>query len=459
MSKARLTYRFDNGRDPANKPSGQQPEIIPLQKEEYKVMDSGPELNQFTTHYGEWKSPFDEETEKIEKLIRESAGTRSHKQQHQQPHQQPPAKATAASFASSNLEAEQERLNAASYEMDERDYEYDYSPGYSHDPPPPPRMERAAAEDYNGYKAASYSSGNRQPVVDGSARYVRYSKTPWLKVGAAVAGAVATGVLLGLLVLSLFNSDQLPPASDQRVTEGSMPVGTPVEGGSDQGDTANPGAAPAAAGDGVQVQIPAKTYTILQNGGFSQAEGAETAVKELLDKGLAGVREDLDKHYVYAGIAADRTAAASLSLPLQNQQVEIYVKTYTLPAVPSIRWEGNTETLLTYLAQSDQLVQIISGMTAVHLEGTALTPMEEASLQTLKEKHEAWTASAAAVNSEAPDEIKPILQKLDTAMNTAKQSIDEYRRNPSAAMLWQAQTSLLQFVLAEKELLQMIEAS
>lgn len=449
MSKARLTYRLDAGRRNSNPNSTNQPDIIPLRQEEFKVIDNGQELNQFTNDFGAWKSPFDEETERIEKLIRESSGRMAAEQDNRTDrvtgHWEGPPPGTGT--ADRNAARQEAVAGAGTGYLDRGhvilDEEVD-EPYYGDGHAQAPRQESARFE---------------QPIVSTSTRYMRYSRTPWLKVGAAVAGAVGTGVLLGFLVLSLFNGGEASKVPESQVAEGTVPVeGTP-EGGAASTATSTGGTDDELLTGGVQVQIPAKTYSILQNGGFSQEEGADTAMNDLLDKGLAGVKEQLDKHYVYAGIAADRTAASSLSLPLQNQQIEVYVKNYTLPAVNSIHWEGNTETLQTYLAQSDQLVQIISGMTAVHLEGAALTPMEENSLQTLKEKHEAWIATSAEVNSEAPDEIKPILQKLDSAMNTAKQSIDEYKRNPSAAMLWQAQTSLMQFVLAEKELLQKLDAN
>ena len=48
---------------------------------------------------------------------------------------------------------------------------------------------------------------------------------------------------------------------------------------------------------------------------------------------------------------------------------------------------------------------------------------------------------------------------MSNAMNTAVISLDEYQKNPSAAYLWQAQSSILQYILAEKTLLTSIAAN
>src|SRR5690606_14597874 len=49
--------------------------IIPLTPEEFEVVEEKseqPPLNQFTADFGSWSSPFDEETERVERMIRET---------------------------------------------------------------------------------------------------------------------------------------------------------------------------------------------------------------------------------------------------------------------------------------------------------------------------------------------------------------------------------------------------
>jgi stage II sporulation protein B len=103
-------------------------------------------------------------------------------------------------------------------------------------------------------------------------------------------------------------------------------------------------------------------------------------------------------------------------------------------------------------------VQMIGGLSLVHLGEEQPTPPDAATMTTLKQAHEEWTSSAAAISQHTPKESQDIMQQMRTAMNTAKLAIDEYEKNPAAAMLWQAQRNLLQFILAEKELLSSLSA-
>ncbi len=92
MSKARITYRLDDSRQNMNKqPSVERSErkVVPLHAEETAkigqedgekaekkraVNDRRPILNQFTSDFGSWSSPFDEETLRLEQMIRQSGG-------------------------------------------------------------------------------------------------------------------------------------------------------------------------------------------------------------------------------------------------------------------------------------------------------------------------------------------------------------------------------------------------
>jgi stage II sporulation protein B len=123
-----------------------------------------------------------------------------------------------------------------------------------------------------------------------------------------------------------------------------------------------------------------------------------------------------------------------------------------------MKWDGNAESVQTYFSQADQLVQMLSGITLVHLEESELTAISDATLQSVKSTFDSWTSSSALVFNDATENVKPALQKLTNAMNTAKRSLDEYKKIPSLEMLWQIQTNILQFIITEKSLLSDIAA-
>lgn len=458
-NQTRITYRLDANRR-MEKERRQQEEngkVIPLYEEEYRVMEEGgalqpPErtnraatindyqpLETFKTDYGGWNSPFDAETERIEELIRRSEARRERRPE------QPDRERSAGNNRPEVEEPDMERYDGQTGYYDSR-YAYE--------------SERRRYSDRDAYEG---------PEVVGP-RYVRHSRPPWIKVTAAVAGAAATGIVLGLLALTFFSGDGMKaPESLEALLEGGkkapsaakdVPASSANAG--NQTGTAN-GASAAAAGQTfgqeTALSLPAKTYLLLQNGSFAGPQGAEQAVGELQQKGFAAVAEKADRHYVYVGLASDKDSAQALGKQLQAAKVDIYVKAYALPAMSKARWTGDGETLKSYLDQSDKLLQMFSKLTLLHLEEAKPTPIDDSTLQAVKAAHETWSALANQVAQKAPEETKPALSQMNNALNAAKQSIDQYKKNPSPAMLWQAQNGMLQFLMAEKSLLGMIAVS
>jgi len=440
-NKARITYRLDPNRDPRSRDKEEREDegkIIPLYQEEYRVVEEreaggrGAEerqkpreirdyqpLNQYTSDYGAWNSPYDAETQRIEELIRESQARTGRDRE--------------------------EPLDRA-YRPIPEEALYDGQTGYFEKEPE--YTYRREQEEWTG------------PIVTGP-RYVRHNRPPWAKISLSVAGAAVTGVLLGFFVLSMFSGDGLtvpegkqaePKTVQATPQQESKPAGATV-----QKDTTGTGTA-AASGKEAAFVYAGKAYTVLQYGSFAGVQGADQAKSELTKKGFAAASEQSgDKYFVYAGIATDRDHALALTQQLKDQKVDYYLKTYQVPAVSSIRWNGSTTSLKAYFDQSDKLLQSMNQLTLLHLEEAKPTAMDDSTLQSLKSAHTAWVQAASAVAQEAGEDSKSLLQRMTNAMNSAKTSLDEYKKNPSEAMLWNAQTFLMQFVLAEKELLDKVK--
>ncbi|WP_135554146.1 SPOR domain-containing protein [Paenibacillus cymbidii] len=300
-------------------------------------------------------------------------------------------------------------------------------------------------------------------------RYVRHSRTPWMKIAATVVGAVITGGLLGLLVLSLFSGQSLGELTKLGGSGGSAketsattdknasaaPASASTDGKSAAGVKDSAVGANAAANT-IAVSIPAKSYVFLQNGGFAGEQGAATAQAELRKSGFAGVTEAADKYYVYAGVAGTKEDAQALSDQLKAKKFEVYLKTVTIPAASRIVWNGKAEAVQTYIAQSDKLAQMMNALTLLKLESGQTTPLEDATYQSLASAHQSWSQTVAGAAEGASSEAKAQLQKMNNALDTAKLSIDEYKKNRSIAMLWQAQSNVMDYLVAEKKLLQLV---
>jgi stage II sporulation protein B len=268
---------------------------------------------------------------------------------------------------------------------------------------------------------------------------------------------VLTGVCFGFFALNLFTGNSgidkaipLPPQSTAAQTKAAAPDGViPLP------KIQAPAALPAS------VDLPAVTYSFLQNGVFSTEKSAALAESELRKKGLAAASEAGDKYTVYVGVTANRDDALALSHKLQAQQVDVYIKNVAMPAIKQVSWNGGSKAdgLGALLAQGRQLIDKLDRQTVGHLNESRLTAPSAQDVQTLKADHQAWTGLFSGVAAGAPDTAKSTLQSMSNAMNTAVISLDEYQKNPSSAYLWQAQTSILQYILAEKSLLSAITAN
>ncbi|MFD2612563.1 SPOR domain-containing protein [Paenibacillus gansuensis] len=450
MSKARITYRFDQtGR--SNKPEPPpQGKVISLTEDEVRVTETiedtivfpagkqepervqeagkaGKEfldpqpLNQFTTDFGAWQSPFTDETYRLEKLIRESD------------HEAYPG--------AQSPEPELPRLDGES--------------GYYR--PPADLREQEFGPFYE----------DRPLRPSSKIRTVRTESVPLFKIFGSVTAAIATGALFGYVVLSLFSpgssGNLLNPmdmfggsaatnTQNSGNSGGNLPGGTEVSG--------NEGGTPSEAAAGTaEAAWPSRTYYVLQNGVFSSQEGAETAKETITGKGFPVAWEAGDKYTVFTGLADTQEQAKLLSGLLQQQQLEVYVKPFVLPAVSRILWSGEkSDAPGQYAEQSGKLVRQLAQWTQAHLQDEQATQITEAEWNALTASHQQWMKLSASASAGLPEAGRKLMAQMNTAMSNAVLSMEEYKKQPSGSYLWQAQNALLQFILAEKEWLTAISA-
>jgi stage II sporulation protein B len=484
MNKAKMTFRFNHGHGLSGskgRTEEEQPKVIQLQQEEYQVIDANStsvwppqpqsddnnvhtyysipvqqssvpvkdvpinsasfidaqSLNPYTNDYGGWQSSFDTETLRVEKLIRESS-----------------------SDSMSHSEAD--------------------------------GSESMRVPDQRGplRGVPNETLRDHQWYVPEETSYVRPNKDgSWIKVALSVVGAVGTGVAFGFLVLSMFSGDtqgtnetganpitvsQQSPGTQQNPAvadkTGGGAVVPPVKAGGDKSASTEPvpsiaASAPVSATAAVSgnaaaaVNIPAKTFTFLQSGVFSTPQGANAAQVELSRKGLSAVSGTGDKYPVYVGMTLKREEAIVLAQQFQQKKIEVILKNVELPALSKIKWNGKSaETLPAYLAQGDKLLQLISPLVLPHLSETKSTPLDNAGLQSVKTAHQAWAGLASGAAEGLPEEGKSVLLKMNSAMNAAVISLDEYKKNPSASVLWQTQNAMMQYVLVQQEVRKAIAA-
>jgi stage II sporulation protein B len=430
VNKTRLTYRIDPNEqgkiDQSNQPNQSQnqylPNVIPLNKEEFRIIelshakqsndDSVNHQQAERTAYSAWRDP-----QMMNPLSNDYA------------------------LWETPMESEVERVERAIHSGDQR-----------------PR----------------YPSHEWPELV--YAAHQRSANPPWGKLTFSMAGAALIGIVLGFFVLHLFSNDpkqsgldgtraMLEAIANEGVTGASTVAGldpskidqsaiTPV-GANNIQTTAGSLSQSKFASAGTLLEASARTFTVIQGGSYLSKQIADARVADLRKKGYAAVVEPGDQYRVYIGMAQNRDKATTLSKQLQ-QKLDLYVKSYTIPAVRSVKWNGSADSLKAYLAQTDKLLGMMSDLSLQHLADSKMKPIDEKSLQSLKTAYEAWSIVATSVADGIPNEAKMSLQKVNTSMQTAKKSLDEYNRSPSTATLWNVQSDLMQSLISGNDLLSMI---
>jgi stage II sporulation protein B len=442
MSKSTITYRFDHKHTSGKQePIREKGQIIPLHGADYKVVEesisdkkddsSSPvdlmydrqPLNQYTNDFGAWNSPFDLETEKLEEMIRESNRNQGRDQDRNQ----------------DRHDREDNFFAVEPIRENKQTYTFDSDTGY--------------------YGQMDPRQQGRESMAS---RYVRSTRTPWLKLFVSVSGAIVTGVLFGIFVLSLFMDDGSPDQTSPVGSSNNTAIvneADPSNAASGSADTKDQAGSGVVSGEAVQVDLPAQSFFILQNGVFSGIEGADAAKQDLSSKGFAASSELNDSYFVFAGISTSRDDALIMSHQLQQQELETYIKTYSIPAVDRIHWQGEqVEAVQSYFIEGNQLTKMISNLTTVHLQQDSAQSISNESMETLRSAHQTWSSMASQVNGGISEGMKPTFLKMNNAMNTAVISLEAYKKNPSFSFLWQAQTALMEYTISQKALLTGIAA-
>jgi stage II sporulation protein B len=468
MNNAKMTFRFNHGHGRGGNPerTAAEQQVIPLHQEEYQVIEDkripqilpqaqideiavptpstevhkqpasfidAQTLNSYTNDFGSWQSSFDTETLRVEKLIRESDSQTFHSK--------------TGYFDDSTQVTE--RRSSVQQEFNE------------------------PLRDHHWY------------VPEETAFVRKQRDASWIKVALSVAGAVGTGVAFGFLVLSMFSGDTSgtkgtpanstptsamaitspnPVSTDKSNASGAAVTAPIAKATGDKLSTADPTASvpvsAAAGGSAVMVvTIPSKTVTFLQSGIFSTPQGANAAQSELTKKGLAAISDTGEKFPVYVGMTLKREEAVILAQQYQQKKIEVIYKNIELPALSKIKWNAKpSDALPSYIAQGDKLLQLISPLAFTHLSEAKPTALDNTSLQSVKSAHQAWKGQTAGVNEGLSEDSKGAVQKMNTAMNAAVVSLDEYKKNNSPSVLWQTQNAMMQYVLAQKELRKTIAA-
>lgn len=315
-------------------------------------------------------------------------------------------------------------------------------------------------DDPFGRSAASWSDAEVLPdsLEEDQEAYhsvQEYRKRPphpsrWKLVG-SVASALVTGGMFGYIMLLLFNGGGMVPGSDPSVEE-AVPVFKQSVGV--DAISAKENSVPVTV---IEAQVLPQTYYLLQYGVFSTPERALQAKEELLKAGIAAGGDTEDQNRVYAGISPDREQAKLLSNQLKTQGVELYVRELELPGIEKAAYRGEGDKLTSFFQLSSSLVGKLSGLSSTLLGEGGPSTVPASDMKELNDLHQQWTQNITALPTGLSKEAAVSATSLEKAMNNAISAIGEYNKNTAKEHIWEIQSSMMEYVLREKEFIQFIK--
>ncbi|WP_264454647.1 SPOR domain-containing protein [Paenibacillus polymyxa] len=315
-------------------------------------------------------------------------------------------------------------------------------------------------EDPFGRSAASWSDAEVLPdsLEEDEEAYhsvQEYRKRPphpsrWKLVG-SVASALVTGGMFGYIMLLLFNGGGMVPGSDPSVEE-AVPVFKESVGV--DAISAKENSVPVTV---IEAQVPPQTYYLLQYGVFSTPERALQAKEELLKAGIAAGGDTEDQNRVYAGISPDREQAKLLSNQLKTQGVDLYVRELELPGFEKAAYGGEGDKLTSFFQLSSSLVGKLSGLSSTLLGEGGANTVPASDMKELNDLHQQWTQNITALPTGLSKEAAVSATSLEKAMNSAISAIGEYNKNTAKEHIWEIQSSMMEYVLREREFIQFIK--
>jgi len=299
-------------------------------------------------------------------------------------------------------------------------------------------------DPYESERSHDLDQGHNWMVETENYSYKRNRPPKGWKMIGSVSGALVTGALFGMVILSFFNKESLVKPDEMLPVNQTIAAETDQEGSA--GTTGQLG-----------VSSVGGTYYALQYGVFSSPERAEQAKLELTQAGIAAGSDPEDGNRIYAGISADREEAKLLSTRLKSQGVELYVKEIVNPEINPEIFGNKQEDVALFFNSSSALVDQLSTLSIQRLGQSvqaAIVPDMMAALQT---QHQTWMTGIKSLMPGMAADVQPVMSSMEKSMNSAITAVAEYNKNPDVVHMWAVQSNLMEYVLQQKKWLESIK--
>lgn len=321
--------------------------------------------------------------------------------------------------------------------------------------PKEPRQDVILPVDEGGNE--HHTPGGRRPIIVPD--WVR--DQGWAKTLLSTGGAVAIGLLFGLLVLTVFNQEQVTQ-SYQAVLSDTVHTLTAQE--PEPKSATDPGAAltkpvssqTQAPGQEVKLKLPDEKLFVAQAGAFQPDVPREDVVMPLKDAGLPHLLyKGSDKQYLFAAGSPNRDAVLGFASILKQKGIDVYVKEMTFPGIDkavSLQAATTGEKLPDvngFLQNGWKIAKTLSLQSGA-VVSTAQPPLSKEEEAQLKEQHRQFLEESRLLQTS--EQWQPMINGMVNGINqamTAQGKMAEAaaaKKQASAeSYAWQVQTGVLSF--------------
>jgi len=277
----------------------------------------------------------------------------------------------------------------------------------------------------------------------------RAASPSWGNVFIVVCSALATGVVIGYMILTLMFGQKLWPFqqllatgsnAEQQLQAGKASVVTTKE------------AKESNASSLVAVSPMEYSYHLLQHGVFNQENTRDEAISLLKQKGYpsAYIAGKDNKYYLYTGIATSAAHATPVSEHLFS--IETYRKEVKVVFPQQLEYNGSSSELEQYIADTNLMMAMFADISSVQFEQTSFSPLGSVTQQAWEDQFKQWAdQSTLSFAGFKGTQSEANIVAMNEHLKNAKQHLSAYQSKPSAKEMWQVQQAALQAVLAQKE--------
>lgn len=267
------------------------------------------------------------------------------------------------------------------------------------------------------------------------------------KIALNIGTAIGVGVLLGAMVLSIFSSleEKTSLTSSQK---SSIQQTQQSEAQTVSVDGETPLLIPTGSVENGLIQLPAKSYFVVQAGAFSDLTAAKDVLQKHQQAGYSGILlEDAEPYRFFIGIGSTKEEASKIAAVYKEQGMETYVREHIVAEVSDGKLAADPESLTklpTFLNKSDQLVAKLNQVVSKGM-GDPTYKLSAEEWKKLQNLHQSILKEGKLFSTWQGEE-KKVGEQMVHHLTKGVTTLETFKNQNHLAYLWQTQQATLDYM-------------